>query len=299
MSTYSSGNENAKNFYEILDVPVNAGTATIRKSYLKKSLKYHPDKNPNNQQEAKARFVEIGEAYETLSDPVRRQMYDKELRATGGRKSNLFTKKPHGNGSDDHVYENYADAFDATVAGMSEAELAAAMGTVSALAGIVGSVIGSRVIGGSTRGQQHGRRSNTARTSILSSAGSMVGGIVASELASSSLRALHQDSINRLNYKEDCRRAVERGEPMPERPQTSFIGNKIGNILKNSVDSVTNMASDGTNDNKNDRGSFYSSNQNNKDPSDGKNERDSSDDIGGLWKMAAAAFKAAEAARQK
>jgi len=299
MSNYSSGNDNAKTFYEILDVPVNADAATIRKSYLKKSLKYHPDKNPNNQQEAKARFVEIGEAYETLSDPARRQMYDKELRAMGGRKSKKFTKRPHGDVSDDRVYENYVGAFDATVAGMSEAELAAAIGTVSVLAGIVGSVIGSRVLNGSTRGQQNGSRGNTARTSILSSAGSMVGGIVASELASSSLRSLHQDSINRLSYKEDCRRAMERGEPTPERPQTSFIGNQIGNIFKNTIDSVTNMASDATNDNKNDRDSFNTSNQNNKDPSNGKNERDNVDEIGGLWKMAAAGFKAAQAARQK
>ena len=285
MSAYNRGNnDNTKTYYDILEVPVQADAATIRKSYLKKSLKYHPDKNPNNPQEAKAKFVEIGEAYETLSDPDKRRRYDNELRS--GRKTNFFTKPDV---SDDRVYENYADAFDATVAGMSEAELAAAIGTVSALAGIVGSVIGSRVLGGG----HSSRGGSAARTSLLGTAGSMVGGIVASELASSSLRALHQDSINRLNYKEECRRAVERGEPMPERPQTSSIGNQIGNFVKNTIDSVTGMATDTKIDDKNDSGSFNNSNPNNK---GAKSERDSANDFGKMWKMAAAGLKAAQQA---
>merc|ERR1711935_650396 len=140
------------------------------------------------------------------------------------------------------AYDNYTNAFDATVSNMSEAELAATIGTVSALAGIVGSIVGSRVLGGATGGQQHCSRGSTVRNSFLSSAGSVVGGLVASEIASSSVRALHKDSINRLTYKEECRRAVERGEPIPEPPRTSFIGSKIGDILKDSMGSVSNMA---------------------------------------------------------
>merc|ERR1739848_678355 len=98
------------------------------------------------------------------------------------------------------------------------------------------------------------------------------------------------------SYKEDCRRAVERGEPIPERPQTSFIGNQIGNILKNTIDSVTNMTTDATMDNNNDKDNFNSSNQNNKDPGNGKNGRNTVDDFGNIWKMAAAGLKAAQAA---
>jgi len=51
MNGYSSrGNETRKTYYDVLEVPVDADAATIRKSYLKKSLKYHPDKNPSNQE---------------------------------------------------------------------------------------------------------------------------------------------------------------------------------------------------------------------------------------------------------
>eukprot|EP00536_Pseudo-nitzschia_multiseries_P000277 jgi/Psemu1/178383/e_gw1.4.301.1 len=66
-----------KTYYEILEVDPNADASTIRKAYLKKSLKYHPDKNPDNVEEAKAKFIEIGQAHETLSDPVKRRAYDR------------------------------------------------------------------------------------------------------------------------------------------------------------------------------------------------------------------------------
>lgn len=295
MNSYNnSGNRTPKTYYDVLEVPVNADAATIRKSYLKKSLKYHPDKNPDNEEEAKGKFVEIGEAYETLSDPVKRRMYDRELRATGGRKTNGYTKKPHSGVSDDQAYQTYADAFDATMAGMSEAEVTAAIGTVSALVGIVGSLVGSRVLGKGTGGQRNGGKGS----SILGSAGSMVGGLVASEIASSSLRALHQDSVERLNYKEECRRAVERGEPLPERPRTSFIGNKIGDILKNTMSSVSDMGTDANTGNNDERNDFYGSN-NNQGANNSKNERDNVDGFGTMWKMAAAGLRAAQAAKQK
>lgn len=242
MNDYNSRRSgNGKTYYDVLEVAVNADAVTIRKSYLKKSLKYHPDKNPDNEEEAKANFIEVGEAYETLSDPSKRRMYDQELRATGGRKTNSFKKNPHADASDDQAYDNYMDAFDATVAGMSPTELEAMIGTVSALAGIVGSMVGSHVLRRGTGDRRHGSESISLRNSVLGAAGSMVGGYVASEIASSSVRALHQNSIDRLRHKEDCRRAVERGESIPERPQELSIRNRIGSILKNTMGSFNNM----------------------------------------------------------
>jgi len=233
----SSRGSGPTTYYDILEVPVDADAGTIRKAYLKKSLKYHPDKNPNNVEAAKASFIRIGEANEVLSDPAKRRAYDHELRATGGRprpssstnsnKTNSNNNNSNGGGGweedQDQAYETYMDAFDSTVAGMSEAELGLMIGTISALAGIVGSLVGSRVLGGGADASQCSL-TTSAKSRFLGSAGSVVGGMVASKAASSSIRALHQDSIQRLSYKEDCRRALERGDPVPDPPRTSFQG---------------------------------------------------------------------------
>lgn len=65
------------NYYEILDVPLNASTNDIKKAYRKLALKWHPDKNPQNLEEAGEMFRKISEAYEVLSDESKRQEYDR------------------------------------------------------------------------------------------------------------------------------------------------------------------------------------------------------------------------------
>ena len=57
-----------KDYYEILELPKNATESDIKKAYRKLALKWHPDKNPDNLQDAEIRFKEISEAYEVLSD---------------------------------------------------------------------------------------------------------------------------------------------------------------------------------------------------------------------------------------
>lgn len=66
----------AKDYYSILGVERSADAATIKKAYRKLAQKYHPDKNPDDKQ-AEERFKQITEAYAVLSDPGKRQQYDR------------------------------------------------------------------------------------------------------------------------------------------------------------------------------------------------------------------------------
>lgn len=64
-----------RDYYEVLGVGREAGEQEIKSAYRKMALKYHPDRNPNNQ-EAEERFKEAAEAYSVLSDPQKRATYD-------------------------------------------------------------------------------------------------------------------------------------------------------------------------------------------------------------------------------
>lgn len=64
-----------KDYYKVLGVSSNADEKTIKKAYKQLAVKYHPDKNPDNQH-AHDTFAEINEAYQVLSDPTKRSNYD-------------------------------------------------------------------------------------------------------------------------------------------------------------------------------------------------------------------------------
>ncbi len=65
-----------ESYYDILGIEKNASVDKIKKAYRKLVVKWHPDKNPDNVEEATAKFKGIQEAYEVLKDPKKRQMYD-------------------------------------------------------------------------------------------------------------------------------------------------------------------------------------------------------------------------------
>ena len=65
-----------KDYYSILEIDKNADKNTIKNAYKKLALKYHPDKNTDNKEQAEEKFKEISEAYEILSDDQKKNNYD-------------------------------------------------------------------------------------------------------------------------------------------------------------------------------------------------------------------------------
>lgn len=67
---------NNDNYYQILGISKNADDNEIRRAYKREALKYHPDKNPENKEEAEKNFKKVNEAYSILSDKNKKKQYD-------------------------------------------------------------------------------------------------------------------------------------------------------------------------------------------------------------------------------
>ena len=91
-------------YYEVLGVSRDASSEVIKKSYRKLAMKYHPDRNPGDA-EAEACFKEAAEAYEVLSDPQKRQIYD--AYGHDGLKNSGYS----GPGSSEDIFSHMSDIF--------------------------------------------------------------------------------------------------------------------------------------------------------------------------------------------
>src|SRR5215467_10507286 len=66
---------NKRDYYDILGVSRSASEDELKKAFRRLAKQYHPD--ANKEQGAEARFIEVNEAYEVLSDPQKRAAYDR------------------------------------------------------------------------------------------------------------------------------------------------------------------------------------------------------------------------------
>jgi DnaJ-class molecular chaperone len=67
---------NKRDYYEVLNADRNASQTDLKKAYRKLALQYHPDRNPGDAA-AEEKFKEAAEAYDVLSDPKKRELYDR------------------------------------------------------------------------------------------------------------------------------------------------------------------------------------------------------------------------------
>lgn len=101
-----------RDYYEILGVSRNATIDEIKSAYRKLAMKYHPDRNRNDPS-AEEKFKEITEAYEVLSDPEKRAIYDKYGKAGlngAGFGSQGFGYKAYTDFSD--IFGDFTDIFE-------------------------------------------------------------------------------------------------------------------------------------------------------------------------------------------
>ncbi|EGN96674.1 hypothetical protein SERLA73DRAFT_184800 [Serpula lacrymans var. lacrymans S7.3] len=74
-------------YYDLLNVSVDVSDTDLKKAYRKQAMKYHPDKNPSP--DAEEKFKEISKAYQVLSDPNLRAVYDKNGRSMADKEGNV------------------------------------------------------------------------------------------------------------------------------------------------------------------------------------------------------------------
>ncbi|XP_031478793.1 uncharacterized protein LOC116249714 [Nymphaea colorata] len=86
-------------YYNVLQVEKEANEEDVKKAYRRLAMKWHPDKNPNNKNEAETKFKQISEAYEVLSDPEKRAVYDQY--GEEGLKGQIPTAGAGGRGGSD------------------------------------------------------------------------------------------------------------------------------------------------------------------------------------------------------
>ena len=98
LDTLSLKEEFSMEYYRILGIPKEADEEQIKQAYRRKAKQYHPDRNPGDP-DAEARFKEVVEAYETLSDAGKRRAYDRKQETEDGHGPSADKAHTKGRGS--------------------------------------------------------------------------------------------------------------------------------------------------------------------------------------------------------
>ncbi len=142
-----------KDYYKILGVDRKASSEDIKRAYRKLALKYHPDRNPDDQ-EAEEKFKEINEAYQVLSDTDKRNRYD--------QLGDSYTRYQQRGGVPGGF--NWEDWFTQSPGGASSGNVRVEMGDLDDLMGGGFSEFFSRIFGGAPdMGQSTTGRTRTVR----------------------------------------------------------------------------------------------------------------------------------------
>eukprot|EP01041_Mallomonas_annulata_P029572 gene29572-51593_t len=112
-------------YYKVLEINRNATIEDIKKSYRKLARKYHPDLNTNDKQ-AEAKFKEINEANEVLSNPENRKKYDKygkdwkhadQFEQANQQRGNSNQSRSQQSNSNSYSENDYSDFFESMFGG--------------------------------------------------------------------------------------------------------------------------------------------------------------------------------------
>ncbi|MBF25297.1 MAG: molecular chaperone DnaJ [Flavobacteriales bacterium] len=94
-----------RDYYEVLGISKNANNKEIKQAYRKLAIKYHPDRNPGNN-EAEEKFKEAAEAYEVLSNPEKKSRYDQF-----GHQGMSGSRGFGGNMNMEDIFDQFGDIF--------------------------------------------------------------------------------------------------------------------------------------------------------------------------------------------
>ncbi|GAB0194533.1 dnaJ subfamily B member 8 [Grus japonensis] len=105
-------------YYKVLGLQKSASQDDVKKSYHKLALKWHPDKNPSNKEEAEKKFKVVAEAYGVLSDPQKRSLYDRSVKESRSRRGRSAMGAQNSSFDSPYIFHDLEEIFREVYRGM-------------------------------------------------------------------------------------------------------------------------------------------------------------------------------------